>query len=156
MACPTGGQLPVVSKQRAEEILATLGGSHRDDVLWRAFEWLSGRYPDLRVYTTETNLEYDEWMKTAIALETGILKTSPCPFYRASGCMVSADPCYDRAADWDKAPYGFLPTLLAIGSDRERVRRLIRLGVVADAKVVNLTRSTAFPVRTPSGAIATV
>ena len=150
--------MPIPSKARAEELMSQLGGSRRDELLWESIKWLVRKELGHRVYTTSTDgTEYDEWMKADIAVETAAIASSPCPFYREGGCLVCGEePCYDQAAEWGKAPYGWLPLHFAVGWARDRVKRLVELGIVPDAKVVYLTRNTAFPTRSPNGLVSVV
>ena len=158
MNCPRDGAMPILSRATAEKLMAHIDGSRRDELLWESIKWLARSEPGHRIYTTSIGgVEYGEGLKADIAVETGAIASSPCPFYREGGCLVCGeDPCYDQAAEWGKAPYGWLPLHFAVGWARDRVQRLVQLGIIPDAKVVYLTRNTAFPTRSPNGLVSVV
>jgi len=142
--CPCA-YVPVVSVALAGRFLGNMAPERRLPALLAAMAWLTARHPGLSLYEGINGRPYTDAEKDAIAHETGVVLNLPCPFHtEAGGCLLGGLPTsYNRAEEAGKAPYGWLPTLVARTWAREEFRRLVQEGAVADAKVANLTRNEA-------------
>ena len=143
--CPNCPTVPVVSDQLAERIVQGWPEELRGRAIRLAIEWLTTRHPGLSLYEGISGRPYSREEKDRIAVETAAVAALPCPFHSEGGCAIgSLGPDFNRVEETAKAPYGWLPTLVARWCDRDGYRGLVRARAVADAKVALLTRNEYF------------
>ena len=144
--CP--GPVPVMSVALARRILAQVPELQRPKILIASFEWLCGKDEGIRIYEGITGRPYTDREKDAIALDQGVVAGLPCPYHTPNGCMLGElGPQYNARDEHQKAPYGWLPTLVAREWDRATLTDMAKRREIADAKISLLTRNAEFYTR---------
>ena len=142
LGCP---QVPVVSVVLAHHRLQRLSESERQAAAAKALEWLLTRHEGVETYAGIHGRPYTDEEKDALAVETQAVAGTPCPFFAESGCIIGGlGPHYNRVEETGKAPYGWLPTLVARECDLGGYKHLVVAKEIADVKVALLTRNEGF------------
>ncbi len=149
MPCPScPGPVPVISQSLAAQVIGKIPELQRPAILIATFEWLTRKDQGLTIYEGIIGRPYTNKEKDTIALEHGIVAELPCPYHTPDGCMLGGlGPHYNRIEETAKAPYGWLPTLVAKFLDRATLKDLARRRQIADAKISLLTRNEGFLTR---------
>lgn len=149
MPCPNcPGPVPVVSQSLAQKLISQIPETKRPGILIATFEWLTRKDEGLTIYEGINGRPYTDREKDIIAMEHGIVAELPCPYHTPNGCMLGGlGPHYNRIEETGKAPYGWLPTLVAKFLDRRTLLELARKRQIADAKISLLTRNEWFLTR---------
>jgi hypothetical protein len=140
--CP--GHVPCISLRLTEHILADIPPAKRAAILIATFEWLTRRDEGIVCYEGITGRPYTDQEKAMISLDTEVCASLPCPYASTNdeGCLLGGlGPHYNRMEEANKAPYGWLPTLVARTWDPQTVRDLGKRRAIADVKIAILTRN---------------
>lgn len=152
-SCPAAGYVPIISRQKGLEILAAIPRERRESLLVRAMTWLLAKHEGVELYAGVLGRHYTNEEKSTIALDVGAVSVTTCPFVKGDGgcAIVENGPQYNPGQEVGKAPYYWLPTLIATQWAMADFRDHARRGLIADAKIANLSRNKAFAFRTPTG-----
>ena len=156
MACPNCPQVPVVSERLAQRILTGhLTMQRRQAILTAAMVWLLEPHHGLTVHAGVAGRDYVDEEKKAISLETAAASELPCPFFSSgskSQCLLGGlGRHYNRAEEFNSAPYAWLPTWVARYWAHDEARAYTARGLIADVKACTLARNEIFFARDRSG-----
>lgn len=141
--CPTS--VPVVSDELATHLAIMMPDDVRHKTCEASLAWLVTRHEGLSIYLGINGRGYTPEERNLIAGETPAVASLPCPYYdktAKSGCILGGlGRRYSKRQEANKAPYGWLPTMLMRRLDPQALKTLVKSKEIADAKVTMLTRN---------------
>lgn len=149
MPCPPCQYtVPAVSPGLVAEALERLLPTQRTAILVSTLAWLIERHDGLQMFEGITGRPYTNEEKKQIAFDQSAVESLPCPYHEGEKCLIGGlGPKFTYAQEYDKGPYGWLPTLVARALDIVTFRELCKRHFIADAKIALMTRTTEFPTR---------